>query len=142
MEIKKFIRKVLTDMCVLFTVLVAVWSVGVLIFNYGDEEYLIEVTRVILFAVFSLVSSVVNNLLRVFKVHTAVRHIIRYPILAVFFYLCFMLQLNPSPSNTFVGLSAFTLVYVILVALAAFFRSRYKSVSNESSEYTKKFSAK
>ena len=80
-----------------------------------------------------------QGLYRVPKLHGAVRLIAHYAILALAFYLCFLLPASMTASQVLIGLFAFTVIYAIVMGVAAFFRARFRANAEQEAPYASQF---
>ena len=141
-SLKALIRKIFTNTCIFFTVITAVYAIVVAAVYVDDDEVLLDAGRVILFFVFSFMFSVANGILRITALPMWARTVIHFPITAAAFYICFLMPINPTPSNTIVGMSVFTVVYCVVFAIAALVRSRYKSLGAKEEAYKAQYAKK
>ena len=136
---KKLIKKIFTDACILFSIITALYSIVVIIIHVDDTKVLLDASRVLLFFIASLLVALANSLLLFEKLHKAIRLVAHYLLSAFAFASCLMLPISPDASTMIVGLSLFTVVYLIVMGISALFRRRYKSKSDEDAEYRSQF---
>ncbi len=142
MDIKALTKRVLTHACVYFSILTALYSVIVMIMYVDDDAVLLDASRVLLFFVASLLFSLANAVLRISKLHGAMKFIIHYLLTVFAFCACMMLPISPDGSTMLVGIALFSLLYLIIVGIVALFKSRYKRKTETRAEYTSQFSKK
>ncbi len=142
MSPKQLIKKIITNACILFTVIIAIYSIIVAIIYVDDKEVLISASRTLLFFVASVLISTANAIFSLPKINTVLRFAIHYIISAFAFASCFLLPIAPIASTTFTVMALFTVVYIIGATIFAFFRARYKKKNAEISDYKSKFQKK
>lgn len=142
MNIKAFIKKVLTSACIYFSIITAIYSIVVMIVYVDDNAVLLDASRVLLFFVASLLFALANGVLSITKLHGALKLLIHYLLSLFAFCTCMMLPLSPEGSTMLIGIATFTVIYLIAAGLVALFRSRYKAKAEASREYTSQFSKK
>ena len=111
--------------------------------NMDEGAAAVEAPRVLLFFLFSLLLSVANSIRSIKNINSALGYVIHYVICVFAFYTCFILpDADISDSNTLTGLIIFTVVYVIVMALIAFFKARLRANREDDTKYTKQFKNK
>ena len=143
MDLKKFINKTLINCARLFTVITVCYSLLVILVNAEAEEILLEATRIVLFFIFSLMVSLANSILSVKTIQGAIRYISHFFLCAVAFYLCLLVPLidaGAGGSFVVVGLSAFTLLYVVAFVVITVVKSSLTRKKEKKQEYTNRFS--
>ena len=139
MNFKALIKKVFTNACVYFSIITAIYSVIVMIKYVDDTLVLLDATRVLLFFLASILFAFANGVLKLEKLHGAVKILIHYFISLFAFYACMMLPISPEGSTLLVGILLFSVVYFVIMALVALFRSRYRSRLDQKSDYKPQF---
>lgn len=139
MNFKTLLKKVLTQACVYFSIVTALYALVVTIVYVDDPVVLLEASRVLLFFVASILVAIANGIFSVKMLHGAVRLIIHYLLTTFAFASCLMLPISPEPSTMTVGLVAFSVLYFIIAAISALLRSRYRSKEDEDKEYSSQF---
>ena len=139
MNFKALIKKIFTNACIYFSIVTALYALIVLIVYVDDTEVLLDASRVLLFFVASILVAIANGIFKIKKLHGALRLFLHYIITIFAFYACLMLPISPPASTLTVGLVAFSVVYIIVAALVALFRARYKSKADVSGEYRSQF---
>ena len=139
MNLKSIIKKILTNACVYFSIITAIYAVVVMIVYVDDTSVLLDASRVLLFFVASLLFACANGIFGLAKLPSPAKLLIHYLLSLFAFYSCMMLPISPDPSVLLVGLSLFSVFYFILAALIALFTSRYKARENKTTEYKSQF---
>ena len=142
MTVKDFIKKWLTQACIFFTLLMAVYTAIAAIVNVNDDMLLLDASRCALFFVFAVLLAAANTLFSFENLHIAIKVIIHYVTTAAGFYTCFLLPLDLQASHTLVGMTLFTVIYFVIFAIIALFRSRYKRNKENSEAYKRKYIGK
>ena len=143
MEFSKIIKKCLVCTCICFTVIIAGYMLILQLINMDEGAAAVEAPRVLLFFLFSLLLSVANSIRSIKNINSALGYVIHYVICVFAFYTCFILpDADISDSNTLTGLIIFTVVYVIVMALIAFFKARLRANREDDTKYTKQFKNK
>ena len=142
MNAKTFIKKALTNACVYFSVITAIYAIIVMIIYVDDKQVLLDASRVLLFFLGSLIFSVANAIFKHTKLSSPAKLTVHFLLSLFAFYSCMMLPISPAPSTMLVGLSLFAVIYFITAAIIAVFSSRYKTKSNQSIEYKSQFRKK
>ena len=62
-----------------------------------------------------------------------------YGILALAFYLCFLLSLSLPPAQVLIGMVAFTLIYATVMGIGALLVSRFRKNAKEEETYQSQF---
>ncbi len=139
MNFKAFIKKILTNACVYFSAVTALYALIVLIIYVDDTEVLLDASRVLLFFVASLLVAIANGIFKIKKLHGAVKLFLHYLLTLFSFYACLMLPLSPPASTLTVGLAIFSVIYFIVAAIVALLRARYRSKSESDGTYRSQF---
>ncbi len=142
MDIKKLLKKTLCNTCIFFTAITLLYMLAVVFINVDDSRITLDAGRMFLFLVFSLLLAIANSVFTMQSAAAWLRLLLHYAICGLAFYLCMLLPLSPTASNTVVGLTFYTVIYFILAGVISFFRARYKKQSADTAEYTKRFSDK
>ena len=140
MNFKSFIKRLLVNSCIIFSLIMLGYTIVAAIMHVTEDEVLLDASRVLLFYVFSLLFAAANSLKTIKALHKAVALISHYIITVFAFYACFLLPLDMSTSNIFIGLGIYTLAYVIISAIAAIFKSRLKVNAEANEKYVSQFS--
>lgn len=140
MNIYKIIKKSLTEACVFFCVIFAVFAPISLTVDKAEGLYPLEQT--FLFFVFSLLFALANAVYRIKTLGGGLRLFLHYLITVISFYLCFMLYMGMVGMQVLVGIFLYTVVYFIVAGIIALFRSRFNRLKNDYSDYEKKFKSK
>ncbi len=139
MNISDFIKKTFSRACVYFSLITAIYALLVMIVNVDDELVLLDAGRVLLFFVASFLFSLGNNLLSVKKLAGPARIVLHYLVYLFAFCACFLLPISPEPSGTIVGITLFTIIYAVALAIVLLVRSRYKTRSELREDYRPQF---
>ena len=142
MNIKQTIRKILTEACVLFSLITAVYALISWLVFVNQEQVLIRADLVTLFFVFSLLVSGANGIYRYAKFSGALRLMFHFLISTLAFYLCFLLPLSMRGSSVVVGMVLFALVYAVVMLVIAGFASRFRKNREATQEYKSQYTKK
>ena len=142
MNIKQTIRKILTDACVLFSFITAIYALIIALVYVNQEQVLMEAGRVVLFFVFSLLVSAANVIYRQTSMSGSVRFLLHFLISTLAFYLCFLLPLSMPGSRVLVGLILFILCYFLVMGTIALFTSRFRKNRDAHEEYQSQYTKK
>ena len=143
MDLKSIIKKISISTCVIFTAITICYCILVSLINPDAEEILFEGTRIVLFFFFSLIVSLANAVLAIESLPSWSRHVIHYVLCTFAFYLCVLfpsVQANTKASFVIVGISLFTVLYVLVAAVVSIFKSKIKRNKEKKETYTKRFS--
>ena len=143
MDLKIFIKKTLINSAILFTTMTVLYSLLVILVNADAKEILLEASRILLFFIFSVMVSLANSILGVKAIPSALRYVLHFLLCAAAFYLCMLFPLvNAGAGGSFVvvGLSAFTLVYVIGLVIITIIKSTVTRKKEKKQDYTNRFS--
>ena len=142
MDIKSIIKKIYTNTCIIFTIATVLYCIIVGIVNSEADEILFEATRIVLFFFFALLVSMANAIFSVKLIPAAFRYIIHYILCAFAFYLCVLFPSSTTSYASFVliGLSLFTVAYVLVCVLISIFKTKTKRTKEKKETYTKQFS--
>ena len=139
MNIKQTIKKTLTDACVLFSLITAVYALIVWLTYVNQSQVLLEAGRVVLFFVFSLLVSGANVIYRYGKMPGGLRLLLHFLISMLAFYLCFLLPLSMPGSSVLVGMIFFALAYLLVMGIIAGFASRFRKNREAAEEYKSQY---
>ncbi len=139
MNIKTFFKKLLADTSIYFTLITAVYALLMLIAHVGEDAVAMEAYRLLLFFVFSVLAALAAFLLRLPRWHGALRITLHFAILAMAFYLCFLVPASMRASGVLIGLFAFAVIYWIGAAIVALFVSRFRKNAEQDVPYTKQY---
>jgi uncharacterized membrane protein YhaH (DUF805 family) len=142
MELKKLFKKLLNSACIIFTVSTALYMLAMLIMHVGDDDASLEVGRVLLIFVFSLLLAIANTLLSIERIHSTLRYILHYVITTFGFWVCFCIPNAMTASQTLVGIVIFSIVYAIIMTVVGIFARRLKKAQAKEQKYEKQFSVK
>ena len=137
MNIFKIIKKSLTEACVFFCVIFAIFAPISLTVDKAEGLYPLEQT--FLFFIFALLFSLANAVYRMKALGGGLRLFLHYLITLLSFYLCFMLYMGMVGMQVLVGIFLYTVIYFIVAGIIALFKSRFNRLKNEHSAYEKKF---
>jgi len=142
MNVKFFIKRLLTNSCIYFSIIMVLYALVTLVMNVNDDEVLLDAGRVLLFYVFALLFAAANSIKEIKALHKAVAILLHYAITAFAFYACFFLPINMTPSNVFIGLAIYTVAYVIVSVIMAVFKARFRANAEVKQDYKPQFKAK
>ena len=143
MDLKTFIKNTLINTCRIFTVATLFYCLLVSLVNASATEILLEATRIILFFFFALLVSLANSLLSVKLIPSAFRYILHFLLCGFAFYLCLLFPLieaGAGGSFVIVGLSAYTLLYVIGLVVITIIKTSVTRAKDKKQDYTNRFS--
>ena len=142
MDVKSILKKLYINTCVIFTVATVLYCILVGIINSDADEILFEAKRIVLFFFFALIVSLANAIFSVKLIPTPLRYVIHYILCGFAFYLCLLFPANTASLAGFVliGLSLFTVAYVIVNVLISIFKSKKQRKKEKKETYTKRFS--
>ena len=139
MNIKQTVKKILTDACVLFSLITAVYALVVWLVYVNQERVLIRADLVTLFFVFSLLVSGATAIYRSQWLSGALRLLIHFVICTIAFYACFLLPLSMPGSSVVVGMVFFALAYGLVMLVIAGLSARFKKNKEATEEYTAQY---
>ncbi len=143
MDLKKFIKKALTGACIYFSIITLLYGFIVALIYSEADEILLEGERIYFFFLFSLMFSLANSVLAIDSVSSFLRHILHYFITILAFLFCVLLPATnerTGASFIIVGLSALTLIYVLIFVAITVIKSSISRKRNKKEEYQKRFS--
>ena len=135
MNIKQTVKKILTDACVLFSLITAVYALVVWLIYVNQERVLIRADLVTLFFVFSLLVSGATAIYRSKKLSGVLRLLIHFVICTLAFYVCFLLPLSMPGASVVVGMVFFAMVYGLIMLGIAGVLARFKKNKEATEEY-------
>jgi hypothetical protein len=139
MNIKQTVKKILTDACVLFSLITFAYALIVWLVYVKQERVLIRADLVALFFVFALLVSGANVIYRYTKLAGALRLVIHFAICTLAFYTCFLLPLSMPGSSVLVGLILFVLAYFLIMGIIAGITSRFRKNREAAEEYKSQY---
>ncbi|MBQ9111979.1 MAG: hypothetical protein IJY08_00185 [Clostridia bacterium] len=139
MTVKGFVKKLLTNACIYFSLIMLLYIIIAAIINVVDDALLLDAGRVVLFFVFSVLLAAANSLYALKKPSGGVRLLIHYAITLFAFYTCFMLSLSLRASSTLVGIVVFTAVYFAIMGILTAVRSKYRSNTQNAEKYISQY---
>lgn len=142
MNIKNTVRKIITEACVLFSLITAVYALIVYLIFVDQPQVLMDAGRVLLFFVFSVLFSVAGGIYRIKQLAAALRLLIHFLICTLAFYLCFLLPVPMTPSAVFVGMIFFVLIYFAVAGILALTLSRFRKAKEANTVYERQYSKK
>ena len=140
MDFKSLLKKILTDTCVYFTVVTALYSLVVMIVYFDDDRVLLDAVRVMLFFLASFLFAIANGVLRISRIHGGVRVLIHFLLSLFAFCSCMLLPLSLDSRSMIVGIVVFAVLYFVIASIIAAFNSRYKTKLGKVDEYKSQFS--
>ena len=142
MNVKKFLKSLLGDTSVYFTLLAAGYSAMMMIVNVKEPEVLLRASTLLFLALFALLAALGKSVLRLSSLAGGVRRVLHYVILALAFYLCLLLPAGLRAPQVLVGLMLFTAVYWIVAGIVHLFAARFRKNSEQTEEYEAQFTKK
>ena len=142
MDLKALTKNIFKNACIFFTVFTALYSVIATIINVDDSVVRLEVSRIILFFVASILFSAANGIFKLPRVHSAVKFVIHYLLTLAAFWACMLLPLSLDPSTAVVGAVLFSLIYLVIAIIASVIRARYRRNTDKDEEYVPQYKKK
>jgi hypothetical protein len=144
MKFKTLFQKLLTDTAVYFAWITAIYALLMLVVHVGEDEILLPAANLLIYFAFSLLAALAQGLYRIKRIPTALRLLLHYLILTVGFYLCFLLPAAMRPIQTFIGIIAFSIVWALVMGIAALFVARFRknAAAEQEPAYKRQFQAK
>ena len=142
MNIKAFFKKLLVTASVYFLLITAGYVAISMIVNITDDEVYLRASQLLFHFFFSLLAAGAWSIYRLTKFHSALRLLLHYGILLFSFYLCFLVPASMRAPQIAIGIVLFSLLYAIIMAITAFFLSRFRANAEKESTYTKQFTKK
>ena len=139
MDFKSLLKKILTNACVYFSVVTAIYSLVVIIVYFDDERVLLDAVRVMLFFLASFLFALANGVLRISRIHGGVRILIHFLLSFFAIWSCMLLPLSLDSRSMIVGIVVFAVLYFAIAGIIAAFRSRYKTKMGKVDEYKSQF---
>ena len=136
---KKLLKELSVKACIYFSIIIAVYSFVALIFNSQDDVVLLNAGNILLYFVFAILLTIANKIFSLKTINVALRLAVHLIICAIAFYSCLLLPLSLTPSQTFVGMTFFIIVYLIVAGIVAIFSARLKKNLEKSENYTSQF---
>lgn len=134
------LKKVLTSACVLFTVMVTVYSLLILLIYSADPEssMALSALRIFLFFPFALAVCAANRLFDLDKMDIWLKTALHFIATVLAFYLCLILPIGAdmTPTAMLVGIFLFCVVYAIVFAALALTRAKARREVNKQQDYT------
>jgi len=142
MNPKEWLRNLLRQTCLYFTICTAAYALITWIVNVDAERVMLDASRVLLFFLFSLLLAFAGGILHISKLNVALRRILHYLITLFAFFTCFMLPISPTTGNMLVGFALFTLLYLAIWLIRYLVGSRYRRLSEQEQSYQSQFQKK
>ena len=143
MDLNLFIKKTLAGTCKYFTVITVLYTIIVAVIHPKEDELLLGGVFIFSFFAFSFLFALANSILKIESLPSVVRRLAHFFIVAGAFLFCVLfpnLDSNLGGSFIIIGMSAFTLVYVICAAVIAIVKSSVSRKRNKNEEYQNRFS--
>ena len=139
MNLKALTKNIFKNACVTFTVFTALYCIISAIINVDDSVVRLEVSRIILFFIASILFAAANGIFKLEKLHIAARFILHYILTLFAFWTCMLLPLSLDTPTAIVGIAIFSVIYLIVTLIASLIRSRYKKNTDADEEYTPQY---
>lgn len=139
MNLKNFLKELSVKTCIYFSIIIAIYSFIALIINSNDGIVLLNAGNILLYFVFSILLALANKIFSLKTLHTALRLTIHLIICEIAFYSCILLPLSLGSSQTFVGITFFTVIYFIVAGVVAMFNAQLKKNFEKSENYTSQY---
>ena len=142
MNFKKHFKSLLSATAVYFTLLSAVYSLGMLLVNVGEEEVLLRADTLCFLFLFALLAALAQGVLHLATLARAARILLHYVILTLAFYFCMLLPNGMRAAQVFIGIVLFTVLYWIGAGVVHIFTARFRKNSEQSESYEKHYTKK
>ena len=142
MNLKALTKNIFKNACIIFTVFTAIYCIISAIINVDDSLDQLEVSRVILFFIASILFATANGVFKIERLHVAVKFILHYVLTLFAFWACMLLPLSLDTSTAIVGVALFSVLYLIVALIASLIRSRYKKNTDKDEEYVPQYKKK
>ena len=134
------LKKVLNSACIYFTVMVAIYSLLILLIYSADPEssMALSALRVFLFLPFALILSLANRLFDIKGMDTWLKSVLHFIITMLATYLCLILPIGGdlTPTAMLVGMFLFFVLYAGIFAVFAAVRAKSAREDNARQDYT------
>ena len=138
----EIVKNILKNACICFTVFTAIYCIISAIVNVDDTVVSLEVARVLLFFVASVLFSAANGLFKIEKLHSALKIMLHYFLTLAAFYTCMLLPLSLDTPTLIVGIALCSIIYLIIASVYALIRSRYRANKKQNEAYVSQFKKK
>lgn len=142
MNIKTFCKKLLVTASVYFALITVAYVAILCVVNVGDETFLIPADRLLFNALFSLLAAAAWRVSRLPNLSGGLRLISHYAILALSFYLCFLVPAAMKASQTLIGMVLFSAAYFAVTGIWALLLSRFRNNAEKEAAYESQYSKK
>ena len=142
MNLKSLIKNISKNTCIIFTVFTALYCIISAIINVDDSVVSLEVSRLILFFVASILFAMANGVFKLEKMHVAAKFILHYIFTLFAFWTCMLLPLELEGSTAIVGVALFSVLYLVVTLVVSLIKSRYKKNADADAEYTPQYKKK
>lgn len=142
MNFKKFLKSLLGDTSLYFTLLGAGYSALMLLVNVKEPEVLLRASTLLFLALFALLAALGRSVLRLSSMSGGAKTALHYVILTFAFYLCLLVPAGMRAPQVLVGLVLFTAVYWISAGIGHLFSARLRKNTEQTEHYEAKFSKK
>lgn len=139
MNVKTFLKQLFVTASIYFMLITAVYTLIAMIVNVADDRVYLLASQMLFHFLFSLLASAAWQIFRFAKFGTAARVLTHYAILLFSFYLCFLVPAAMRAPQVVIGIILFSLVYLIIMALASLFTSRFRTNRDKEASYQKQF---
>ena len=139
MNVKKFLKSLLGDTSVYFTLLAAAYSAMMMIVNVKEPEVLLRASTLLFLFLFALLAALGKSVLHLSSLSGGVRRVLHYVILTLAFYLCLLVPAGMRAPQILVGIVLFTAVYWIVAGIVHLFAARFRKNSEQTEEYEAQF---
>ena len=142
MNLKALTKNIFKNACIIFTVFTAIYCIISAIINVDDSLVQLEVARVILFFIASILFAAANGVFKIERLHVAAKFILHYVLTLFAFWACMLLPLSLDTPTAIVGIALFSILYLIVALIASLIRSRYKKNTDKDEEYVPQYKKK
>ena len=144
MKIGNIIKSLCVRSCVFFALITFFYSLLTLITHVTEDEVLLPAAQLVFILLFSVLAAIAGWVLRLKAVALPLRVIAHFALLALAFYLCFLLPLSMPGGQVMVGMFGFALVYAVVMGAVALFRFLFRknAAKAEETTYQKQFKKK
>ena len=142
MNLKKFLKSLLGDTSVYFTLLAAGYCLMMIIVNVEKTEAGLRASTLLFLALFSLLAAFGRSVLRLSSMSGGARSALHYVILTFAFYLCLLVPAGMNAAQVLVGLALFSAIYWIAAGIIRLFAARLRKNREQIEKYEAQFSKK
>ncbi len=139
MNIGTYLKKLLVNSSVYYTVITVFYVVIMWVVNLEDDTFLLPASRLLLNFIFSFLAAAAWGLYRMPRLPSAARLLLHYGILTLAFYLCFLFPAFMNGAQVFIGIVVFTALYFAIMGIGALFLARFRVNAEQASPYSEQY---